>query len=156
MKSVLSTFVGVAVAILMSGCARDIAEMKLASSGRDPEVKLRDNISYATNGRLQPYNDEWKNVKSQVHKPKTANQPYTAMITVEIYNFDSPTSTVPSVRSDYEISLTHRGSQWVITELKVNSGPIGREKWYSKNGMTALSSKDARWKVIARELELAP
>jgi len=157
MKLILSVLMIAAMMTLVAGCKspHPTTKMKLIPSGGNPEVKLKDHVSYATCGRLRPYNDEWRNVKSEFHKPDSPSMPYTATITAEVYTFDSAKSTTAITRTDYEVALTHKGSRWCLTGLQANIGPIGREKWYSQ-GKKTLSEKDPQWKVVARELEVVP
>jgi len=155
MKSIMSAVFCVAMALAISGCRYEqTTRFKHMPGISDPVGQLKTHVSYVARGRVQPYYDEWRNVKSKVQKPGSPDQPYTATITAEVYEFDSGTAMSPLVRTDYEISLVYQSSKWALKELKADSGLIGGGGWQSKGSKAPVLEGSTRWKQVARELEL--
>ncbi|GEM_PF-6653529 len=155
MKSIMSAVFCVALALVISGCRySDRTRFKHSPGPSDPAGQLKDHVSCVTRGKLKPYYEEWRNVKSSLHKPDSAGQPYTATITAEVYEFGTASATAAFARTDYEISLVFQDNQWTMKELKANSGMIGAGVWQSKGSKEPVPAGSTRWKLVARQLEL--
>lgn len=154
MKPILSVVTGVAVAMMVAGCTRDASWMKFAKSGVEPEPLLMSHVSCVSKGRLEPYHEEWRNVKCDIQQPSSPSAPHTATITAEVYEFNNATTATPVMRTDLVLNLAYESRFWVLKSATQNSGLIFGEKWQSKDAMTPVKENSPRWKAIIRELEL--
>jgi hypothetical protein len=155
MKLIMSAVFCVAMAMAISGCRYDQqARFKHMPDKVDPASLFQEHVANVTRGRVQPFDDEWRKVKSQIHKPATSNQPYTATITAEVYEFGAPTITTPLARIDYDISLAFIGSKWTLKEVKKLSGEIQTGKWQAKGSKEPVAENSTDWQYVARRLVL--
>ena len=154
MKTILSVMAGVAMALTLAGCARDASFMKFAKSGVEPEALLNDHIYYVSHNRVEPYHEEWKNVKYEISQPQSSTDKHTATITAEVYEFNNATTTEPVMLTNLALKLAYQSRRWVLKEVKEDSGVMLGGKWDLKNTMTPVKEKGPRWKVIERELGL--
>ncbi len=154
MKTILSVMAGVAMALSLAGCSRDASFMKFAKSGVEPEALLNDHIYFVSHKRVEPYHEEWKNVKCEIAQPQSPTDKYRATITAEVYEFNSATATEPVMRTNLALKLAYESRRWVLKEVKEDSGIMLAGQWTMKGDVHPVKENSTRWKVVARELGL--